>query len=118
MRSAPVWKYLTGCARFLATCWARRKLLDYAPERDIDTSFELPDRTPEQALEAYMADAAARMDEAFNALADKPEVQEYISAIYEAELAAADEAITKAQTRAELRQEAAASLMRGQHEQR
>lgn len=94
--------------------YAMGQILDYHPERGIDTTFEAPAySTPEQALEAYTADASARMDEAFNALADKPEVQEQFRQEYEAALADADAVIADARTMAQIRQAAAACVMRG-----
>lgn len=94
--------------------YAMGQILDYHPERGIDTTFEAPAySTPEQALEAYTADASARMDEAFNALADKPEVQEQFRQEYAAALADADAVIADARTMAQIRQAAAACVMRG-----
>lgn len=94
--------------------YAMGQILDYHPERGIDTTFEAPAySTPEQALEAYTADASARMDEAFNALADKPEVQERFRQEYAAALADADAVIADARTMAQIRQAAAACVMRG-----
>lgn len=90
------------------------KLLDYRPEAGIDTNIELPaDTSPDQAIEEYMADSTARADEAFNALADKPQVQEFFKQEYEADMAAADTVIAEAQTMTEIRQAAAACVMRG-----
>lgn len=94
--------------------YAMGKLLDYRPEAGIDTNIELPaDTSPDQAIEEYMADSTARADEAFNALADKPQVQEFFKQEYEADMAEADTVIAEAQAMTEIRQAAAACVMRG-----
>lgn len=94
--------------------YAMGKLLDYSPEKAIDTRVELPaEHVPEQTLEAYAQDSAARLEEAYSALADRPEAQERFRAELEAEMAGADAAVAEARKRGEIMQAAAACVMRG-----
>lgn len=97
--------------------YAMGKLLDYSPEKAIDTRVELPaehtaDGAPEQMLEAYAQDSAARLEEAYSALADRPEAQERFRAELEAEMAEADAAVMESQRRGEIMRAAAACIMR------
>lgn len=97
--------------------YAMGKLLDYSPEKAIDTRVELPaehtaDGAPEQMLEAYARDSAARLEEAYSALADRPEAQERFRADLEAEMAEADAAVIESQRRGEIMRAAAACIMR------
>ena len=97
--------------------YAMGKLLDYSPEKAIDTRVELPaehtaDGAPEQMLEAYAQDSAARLEEAYSALADRPEAQERFCADLEAEMAEVDAAVMESQRRGEIMRAAAACIMR------
>ena len=71
--------------------YAMGRLLDYRPEAGLDTHVELPKGAfPDRMIEAYTADSTAEVKEAFNALADSPQVQKVFQQAYEADMAAAD----------------------------
>ena len=97
--------------------YAMGKLLDYSPEKDIDTRAELPDADAEDItgaamLEAHAREAEARLNEAFNALADRPDARERFRADLEADMAEADAAVMEAQRRGDIMREAAACITR------
>lgn len=92
--------------------YAMGKLLDYSPEKAIDTRVELPvgdaeNITDAHMLEAHAREAKARLNEAFDALADMPDAREHFHADLEADMAEADAAVAEVQRRGEIMRAAA-----------
>lgn len=94
--------------------YALGKILEYdKPEQDFVPDNPLAKQQPQEpSLQEYAANAEQRLDEAYQAVSDRPAVQDTFKQEYDDSMAMADEAIQTAQTRAELMQEAANCIAR------